>query len=126
MKSYTTNEVKTWNWLKKQKYIHSSNSLGDGKSVGWKLLERLPINCILHEPAIYPNPIDMVQVMAMLTDFYPFGFVPIRLNIQNKLLDGQHRLKFAQLCGFKFIDVWIDFNATSSFALSLNSDNCKK
>ncbi len=110
MKTYKDNEVKTWNWLKRQSYIPSSNAIGDGSVAGWQLIEQFPIEKIKHDPDKYPNSISMPQVLEMLNEFYPFGFYPIRINEAGQLLDGQHRLKFARLCGLKFIDVWVEKN----------------
>lgn len=110
MKAYDSNETRKWSWLKRQEYIPSSDSLGDGSQIGWKLIEKFPIEKIIHDKLSYPNKIVLNDVLAMIDEFYPFGFVPIRIDPERKLLDGQHRLKFAQLCGLKFIDVWIDIN----------------
>jgi hypothetical protein len=110
MKTYNSNEIYKWNWLKKQDYIHSSDSLGDPSKIGWKLFEKFPIHDIQYNPVDYPNELDLSLVIHMITEFYPFGFHPIRIDKNFKLRDGQHRLKFAQLCNFKFIDVWIDSN----------------
>ena len=110
MKTYDSNETRKWSWLKRQKYIPSSNALGDGSKIGWKLIEKFPIEKIIHDEKNYPNKILMSSVLEMTDEFYPFGFTPIRINTERKLLDGLHRLKFAELCGLKFIDVWIDNN----------------
>lgn len=108
MKSYSDNEVLKWSWLKRQNYLPSSDSIGDGSLLGWKLLEKFPIDNIKHNQKEYPNSISMNQVIEMIEDFHPFGFYPIRIDSNFNLKDGQHRLKFAQLCNFKFIDVWIE------------------
>ena len=108
MRSYKDNEILKWSWLKRQSYIPSSNAIGDGSVAGWHLIEKFPIENIKYNKKNYPNPILMNQVFEMINEFYPFGFYPIRINQKGKLLDGQHRLKFAQLCGLKFIDVWIE------------------
>jgi hypothetical protein len=108
MMSYKDSETKNWNWLKRQTYIPSSDAIGNGALVSWKLVEKFPIEDIKYNPANYPNPITISDVLEMINEFHPFGFYPIRINQFNELLDGQHRLKFAQLCGLKFIDVWVD------------------
>jgi hypothetical protein len=110
MKTYDSNIILKWNWLKKQEYIDSSDSLGDASNIGWELVEKYPIESIIYEPNEYPNKLELNNVIDMVNEFYPFGFVPIRIDKKSKLLDGLHRLKFAQLCGFKYIDVWIDNN----------------
>ena len=110
MKTYDSNETRKWSWLKRQQYIPSSDSLGDGSQAGWELIEKFPIDEIIHDQKNYPNKLVMKNVLDMIDEFYPFGFEPIRISPEKKLLDGQHRLKFAQLCDLKFIDVWIDNN----------------
>ncbi len=110
MKPYNSDEIKSWSWLKRQKYIESSDSLGTGESVNWQLKEKFPIKKIKFNPKKYPNKIIMSEVLYMIDEFYPNGFFPIRIDKKYNLLDGQHRLKFAELCGLEFIDVWIDNN----------------
>lgn len=108
MKSYSDTKVLKWSWLKRQSYIPCSDILGDGSKAGWKLIEKFPIESIKYNPIEYPNPLSMNQVLEMVEEFYPFGFYPIRIDSNLNLKDGQHSLKFSQLCGFKFIDVWIE------------------
>ncbi len=108
MRTYDSNETRALKWLRKQKYIHSSDAIGNGDVAGWKLVEKFPIEKIVHDVTNYPNQISMMEVDYMLKDFYPFGFYPIRLNKDYLLVDGQHRLKVAEICGFEFIDVWIE------------------
>lgn len=108
MKTYKDTEFKNWSWLKRQEYIPSSDSLGDGSTAGWKLIEKFPMEKIIYDPKNYVNVMNLKQVIKLTNKFYPFGFHPIRINKNYRLLDGQHRLKFAQICGLKYIDVWID------------------
>lgn len=108
MKEYENDETLKWSWLKRQSYIHSSNAIGEGAVAGWKLIEKFPIKKIKHNSLNYPNPLMKKQVNEMVEEFYPFGFYPIRINQNYQLKDGQHRLKFAELCGFEFIDVWVE------------------
>lgn len=108
MKSYKDTEVKNWNWCKRQEYIHSSDSLSNGSSIAWKLIEKFPINKIQYNQDNYPNPINLHQVLEMIYEFYPFAFHPIKINKEGILVYGQHRLKFAQLCCLKFIDVFVE------------------
>lgn len=107
MKTYDSNEIKKWSWLKRQEYIPSSDASGDSSQAGFKIIEKYPIEKIIHDKKNYPNKLFMGQVLEMIDEFYPFGFDPIMINNKKELLDGQHRLKFAELCGLKFIDVWI-------------------
>ncbi len=113
MVSYSDKEVKKWSWIKHQSYIPSSDALGNGSAANRKLIEKFPIENINHNPNNYPNPISIQQVLEMLDEFYPFGFIPIRINEDGNLLDGQHRLKFALMCGLKYVDVWVDNNVNS-------------
>ena len=108
MKSYNSELTLDWRKLKRQKYLDSSDSLGDGSQIGWKLIEKFPIINIKLDTDTYPNPLKMNEVLNMIDNFYPFAYHPIRLNENYELIDGQHRLKFAQLCGFEFIDVFIE------------------
>jgi hypothetical protein len=107
MKTYKDDEIKSWHWCKRQEYIPSSDSIGDGSIVGWKLVEKYPIERIIYNQDDYPNPINHRQVVEMVEEFYPFGFHPIRINKDQVLVDGQHRLKFDKLCCLKFIDVFV-------------------
>lgn len=108
MKSYHVEEIRSWNWCKRQEYIPSSDSLGDGSSIGWKLIEKYPIAKIKFDKDNYPNAINNHQVLEMVDEFYPFAFHPIRINKESYLVDGQHRLKFAHLCCLKYIDVFVE------------------
>ena len=108
MKNYSSDITFNWNWLKKQNYIHSSDNLGNGAQINWRLVEKFPIKNIIKNEESYPNPLKMNEVINMIDEFYPSGFHPKRINENYELVDGQHRLKFAQLCGFEFIDVFIE------------------
>jgi len=110
MKTYKDDEVKSWNWCKRQEYIPSSDSIGNGSVLGWRLIEKYPIIKIKYNQNNYPNPINHRQIIEMVDEFHPFGFHPIRINKDGILQDGQHRLKFAQLCCLKFIDVFMEEN----------------
>lgn len=112
MKTYDSEEHKSWNWLKQQKYIPSSDSAVNGSILGWIFKERVPVKSIKHDPATYPNKLKIGEVLYMLDEFYPFGWHPIRIDSRFRLLDGQHRLKFAQLCGLEFVDIFIDPNTS--------------
>ena len=80
MKSYNSNETLNWNWLKKQNYLESSDSLGDGSQIGWKLIEKFPLSNVKHNVNSYPNSLNMNEVINMINEFYPFAYQPIRLN----------------------------------------------
>lgn len=108
MKTYQDNKILKWSWLKRQNYLPASDALGNASSIGWRLIEKFPIEKIQFNKSTYPNKINPTQVIEMINEFYPFGFYPIRIDGDGNLKDGQHRLKFAQLCGWRYIDVWIE------------------
>ncbi len=107
MKSYDTELMKPYSWLKRQKYIESSDSLGDLSYLNWKLESKIPIDQIKYDPNKYPNEIIPSDVIYMLDNFYPGGFHPIVVDKNFNLKDGQHRLKFAKFIGLKFLDAWV-------------------
>ncbi len=78
MKTYDSNETKKWSWLKRQEYIPSSDACGDGSQVGWKLIEKFPIEKIIYDKNNYPNKLLMGQVLEMIDEFY---------NIRNYFLE---------------------------------------
>lgn len=108
MKTYHSDESKSIHWLKRQKYIESSDSLGDGSALCWQFFPKIPIDKIKHDPSKYPNQLDLAEVIYMMDNFYPSGFHPIRVDKDFNLKDGQHRLKFAKMVGLQFIDVWVE------------------
>lgn len=108
MKTYNSEESKSIHWLKRQKYIESSDSLGTVSILNWKLESKVPIDQIKHDKDNYPNELDLAEVIYMMDNFYPFGFHPIRVDKNFNLKDGQHRLKLAKMVGIKFIDVWVE------------------
>jgi hypothetical protein len=107
MKAYSDTETRKWSWLKRQTYIPSSDVEKYLLRYGYTLVEKFPIEKIKHNKKIYPNPLLMGCVIEMIDEFYPFGFHPIWIDKKFNLKDGQHRLKFAELCGLKFIDVLV-------------------
>lgn len=108
MKTYNSEELKSIHWLKRQKYIESSDSLGDGSTMQWQLKSKVPIDTINIDSNNYPNQLDLAEVIYMMDNFYPSGFHPIRVDKEFNLKDGQHRLKLAKMVGIKFIDVWVE------------------
>ncbi len=108
MKTYDSNEAKSWQWVKRQKYIPASDAIGDGSILGWRLVEKFPIKKIKHNAETYSNPVSMKQVLEMMDKFFPFGFYPIRINKNGELQDGLHRLTFAKMSCLKFVDVFVE------------------
>ena len=107
MKTYPSNQTLKWSFLKRQDYLESSDAIGDGSSGGLSLICKFPIDKIKFDSTKYPNCLKLSQVIEMIDEFYPFGFYPILIDEEDNLKDGQHRLKLAELCGWKFIDVWV-------------------
>jgi hypothetical protein len=107
MKHYDSNEIKSVIWLKRQKYLHTSDVFGNRAEVGYKLIEKFPINQIKHNPATYPNQLNLSEVIYMMYEFYPSGYHPLCIDGDNNLLDGQHRLKLAEMCCIDYVDVWV-------------------
>ncbi len=53
----------------------------------------------------YPNEVDNEYVTYMINNFSEDVWIPIVVNQDYFLLDGQHRLRLAVRTGFKYIDV---------------------
>lgn len=86
----------------------------------WKLFTQfdkpywVPLRCVpLEEIKIdkslmsFPNPVYEEMVETIIEHFDVWQWVPITLNAEHYLLDGQHRLEAARRLGLKFIDVVI-------------------
>jgi hypothetical protein len=113
MKIYSDKICRNLKWVKKKDYIESSDSLASDetlKLVNWTVKSKFPIDKIKLDTEKYYNKPDRSQIEYMKKYFYPFGWHPIRININFELIDGQHRLSFAKEAGLKYIDVFIDKN----------------
>ncbi len=56
----------------------------------------------------FDNPVNMDDVYYMLMNFSKNVWMPITVNKNYYLLDGQHRLALARLLGLNYIDVVIE------------------
>ncbi|NQU87718.1 MAG: hypothetical protein HQ541_18360 [Mariniphaga sp.] len=68
------------------------------------LIKKIRINKDLFD---YQNVVDEAEVLFMLMNFDRDAWMPITINKDFFLIDGQHRLSFAKKMGLKFIDVVI-------------------
>jgi len=56
----------------------------------------------------YPNPVYEDIVCSIIEDFDELGWIPVTINKDYYLLDGQHRLEAARRMGLEFIDAVIE------------------
>lgn len=74
----------------------------------FKVQKRFPINKIQLKPL--RNKVDKNEVLYMLMNFDKEAWMPVTLDENYFLTDGQHRLELARQFGMEFIDVVIDKN----------------
>lgn len=74
----------------------------------YKVQTRLPISKIRLKPL--RNKVDKNEVLYMLMNFNREAWMPVTLDKNYFLTDGQHRLELARLFGMEFIDAVIDKN----------------
>jgi hypothetical protein len=89
---------------------------------------KFPIERIKMDKATYPNEMSRSDMLYMLVNFDREAWMPILLNKEDYLLDGQPRLEVARQMGLSFIDVIIEDTEllkTSSKKYS-NSKKCKR
>jgi hypothetical protein len=79
-------------------------------AISFVLVERVPISRIKINKRLFSwqNEVDQSQVNFMLKNFDQDFWMPILVNRDYFLLDGQHRLRVAKRMGLTFIDVVID------------------
>ncbi len=72
----------------------------------WSPRRQVPVGGIkIGKPGMdYPNPVDYQQVEAMLTHFNRSHWLPICLDHEGYLLDGQHRLQVCRRKGLLLVD----------------------
>lgn len=68
-------------------------------------IEKIKIDKSLFD---YQNEVSQSKVLYMLMNFDRSAWMPIRLNKDHYLLDGQHRLELARQMGLSYIDVIIE------------------
>jgi hypothetical protein len=73
------------------------------------LVERVPLSKIRIDKSLFSfqNNIDPSQVDFIVNNFDIDFWMPITVNPEYYLLDGQHRLQVAKKMGLKYIDVVI-------------------
>ena len=76
----------------------------------WTPEAKVPIDKIQIDKKYFsfPNEVDSNQVLEMLVNFKKELWMPITINQDYFLLDGQHRLEVARQLCLKFIDVVIE------------------
>ena len=77
----------------------------------WEIKERVPISAIKIDKSLFSfqNEVSLSQVNSMVQEFTVDLWIPITVNPEYFLLDGQHRLKVAEQLSLKYIDVVIDY-----------------
>lgn len=70
---------------------------------------KFPIESMKIDPSLFDfqNKVSSADVLYMLMNFDREAWMPIHLNKDYYLLDGQHRLELARQMGLSFIDVII-------------------
>jgi hypothetical protein len=76
----------------------------------WTIVDKVPVDQIKVDKSLFAfqNEVDLSQVDFMIENFDVNFWIPITVNTNYFLLDGQHRLKVAQGLGLKSIDVVVD------------------
>ena len=77
----------------------------------WAIQEKIPISEIKIDKSLFSfqNEVSLSQVSSMVEEFNVDYWIPITVNPEYFLLDGQHRLKTAERLGLKYIDVVVDY-----------------
>ena len=77
----------------------------------WAIREKVPVSTIKVNKSLFSfqNDVSLSQVDSMVQEFNVDLWIPITVNPEYFLLDGQHRLKTAEKLGLKYIDVVIDY-----------------
>lgn len=73
----------------------------------WTLEERVPVTEIKIDKSLFSfqNEVSESKVDSMVKEFNIDCWIPITVNPEYFLLDGQHRLQTAKRLGLKYIDV---------------------
>ena len=76
----------------------------------FQLVEKVPIANITIDKRLFfwENEVDLAHVDFILKNFDPDFWMPILINGDCFLLDGQHRLQVAKRMGLEYIDAIID------------------
>ena len=80
------------------------------RNLSFKPEDKVPIKKIKIDRKLFAfdNPVDMDNVHYMLMNFSKDIWMPITVNENYYLLDGQHRLALAKLFGLNYIDIVIE------------------
>jgi ParB-like chromosome segregation protein Spo0J len=75
----------------------------------WTLEEKVPISEIKIDKSLFDfqNEVSENQVNSMVEEFNIDYWIPITVNPNHFLLDGQHRLQTAKRLGLRYIDVMV-------------------
>ena len=75
----------------------------------WTIEDRVPISKIRIDKRLFAwqNEVDLSQVEFIVENFNLDFWMPIMVNPDYFLLDGQHRLKVAERLGLEYIDTVI-------------------
>ena len=76
----------------------------------WTIENRIPISEIKIDKSLFSfqNDVSESLVDSMVEEFNIDYWIPIMINSDHFLLDGQHRLQTAKRLGLKYIDVVVD------------------
>lgn len=88
------------------------------KRTGWTVQRKVPISDIRVDKSrmSFPNDVSESQVKTISDDFDSEQWLPVRVDEDGYLLDGQHRLKAARRMGLKYIDTVVDHDARGTAA----------
>ena len=93
-------------------YIKSPQHWKDvfSKNFFYKSEDKVPIKKIKINRTLFDfdNPVNMDDVHYMLVNFSKDVWIPITVNKDYYLLDGQHRLALAKQLGLNYIDIVIE------------------
>lgn len=80
----------------------------------FQLVEKVPISTIKIDKRLFAwqNEVDFSQVDFIIENFNRDFWMPILVNQDYFLLDGQHRLQVARKMGVDFIDVAVQIEET--------------
>lgn len=94
-----------WNYIPVKKHWFEMYTRFDKPY--WTPLLKCPIKKIKIDKSLfsYQNEVSQSDVLYMLMNFDRNAWMPITINKDYYLLDGQHRLELARQMGLSFIDV---------------------
>lgn len=87
----------------------------------YTVAKKFPVDKIRLKPL--RNNLDANEVLYMLINFNRDAWMPITLNEEHFLTDGQHRLQLAKQLGIEFIDSVILNEKKLNLAISMANNN---